>query len=989
MGVLLAQLDLRRNLALADQLLHLEHHIPWPIFSLFLSIDYAWDFIGAADHHVCYPMSLLSSLSRCQANLSTSSTTPSTLFDLLVPALYKSPAQDARRAQSHGRRSKIGNVRQCPPAHAEQYFFAALRRASICSPSSDHRSRKSRTPTRKSLSTAISRRKNIIRWHGDQYQPDHEADPTLVEEPPDPGGGRCGSPENKSQRHTFKRGFFDSQAQRLSELSHLPQDFFDDVSRLQGKAQNPISDDDGWDSNETWPMQLEPPAKGGSMGKPALSKQLKLLSTVRELEEKLAQAKQGLETSLRPRPRPTTVIANSAASEGDDDSLTLTREDYKGLVDLYYYTHKNRFTPEAPDYSPTPTFLEDYNFMLSEDFAGPEAYANYYHDEEGYESPLKEIEQILKSRRLREVSVMQKFVELLIDNNSSNRALFEVYRKLPSPGVAFLPKGIIRVFLQRMSTPAVKTGGLMLRYLSLIDDMQKAKLSITRSEWSSAIYLAGRSFGKVTQSDMAHAFKLWREMEQDAGVKGSYVTFNILFDIAVRAGKYPIADGILREMHARGLRLNRLGRVSLIYYHGLRGDGDAVRKTYRDFVDAGEIVDTLVLNCVIASLMNAGEPAAAEQIYERMKDLQQRMIEKRRADGSDLIYKRYPRGGSVHMDEQLAGNSLGRVLLKASKLRSVLPAHHQELQDSMPLRPDYHTFKAMISYHANVSGDFNRLTVLMNEMIETFGIPMQAIHFQLLFKGFALHGMSRDPDSSWNAKRLELAWDACRSLIKGIQQSTREPSHDKSLPSLPSAKAAEMLEDDSLAMQHPPTRRKASSWLKFALDIAVFPEERRQSIERVHAELFDQPKVQKTRQNNSFFVGSSELLSSQEGHYSLGNSALDHEEGEYTLPSPGEAIHANNPLSDLIHRDWRGDSNRPRNDHNERGNHPNEVRLTRSCVCWLLRAYSRCTSRERLERVWNSVRLLWHPENEEERQSVLRVLRRCLKDADVYDKHML
>ena len=63
------------------------------------------------------------------------------------------------------------------------------------------------------------------------------------------------------------------------------------------------------------------------------------------------------------------------------------------LVDLYHYTHKKRFTPESPDYSPTPTFLEDYSFKLSEDFAPPRAYARYYENEEGYESPLKEVEQ--------------------------------------------------------------------------------------------------------------------------------------------------------------------------------------------------------------------------------------------------------------------------------------------------------------------------------------------------------------------------------------------------------------------------------------------------------------------------------------------------------------------------------------------------------------------------------------------------------------------
>ena len=784
----------------------------------------------------------------------------------------------------------------------------------------------------------------------------------------DPGGGQQRPSDEQSQASPAGPAFFDSHVQILSELSHLPQDFFDDVSRLQDQAQTPVSEHDGWDTNETWPIRMEPDAQDAEAATNALPEQLKLLNTIRELEDKVVQARWKLDLSLLRQAR--TRRAARMPSEHESDSLTLTAEDYKGLVDLYYYTHKNRFTPEAPDYSPTPTFLDDFSFKLSEDFASPEAYAKYYEDEEGYESPLKEVEQILKSRRLREVSVMQRFVELLVDDQSSNRALFEVYQKLPSPGVAFLPKGIIRLFLQRMSTPAVKTGKVMLRYLSLIDDMQKAKLPINRSEWSSAIYLAGRSFGKVTQSDMSHAFRIWREMEQEAGVRASNVTFNILFDIAVRAGKYPLVDSILREMHARGLRLNRLGRVSLIYYHGLRGDGDAVRKTYRDFVDAGEIVDTLVLNCVIASLMNAGEPAAAEQTYERMKDLQQRIITKKRAEGSDLVFKRYPGGGNVHMDRQLASNSLGRVLLRASRLRTVLPDHHTELQESMPLRPDFHTFKAMISHHANVSGDLDRLTVLMNEMAETFEIPLQALHFQLLFKGFALHGKTRDPDVVWNVKRLELSWEICRSLIKDTRNTRAEGQSRYSMPSLPSAKAAEILQDNSLATQEAPKLQNISPWSAFVLDLASFPDERRQSIERVHAELFDDFKIRTTRFKNPFFSAPQQQPSLQESHYSLGNTTVDLAEGEYVLPTPAEAIHAEGQ--------------------NEVSHHLDELRLTWSLVCWLLRAYARCTcSRERVERVWHAVRLLWHPEDEVQRQSVIRVLRRCLKECDLYGGHML
>jgi len=313
---------------------------------------------------------------------------------------------------------------------------------------------------------------------------------------------------------------------------------------------------------------------------------------VRELEEKLAKAKRDLQTSMAVSLDQSMSTANKQLAPP-----TLTKKDYLDLVDLYFYSHNSRFSPESSDASPTPVFLNDYSFTLSADFTrGDEAKAIEDEDDASYVSPFKQIEEILKDNQLREIAIMQVFIDLLLDDFSSNRALYEAYKELPHPGVAYLPKGVIRLFLQRMSTPWLRTQASIVRYLSLIDDMQEAKLPITVSEWSSAIYLAGRSFSRLKADEVGRAFSTWQQMEKEAGAKSSHVTFNILFDIAVRAGKFALGETILTEMHKRNLRLNRMGRVSLMYYHGLRGDGDGVRKAYHDFVEAGEIVDTLVVN---------------------------------------------------------------------------------------------------------------------------------------------------------------------------------------------------------------------------------------------------------------------------------------------------------------------------------------------------------------------------------------------------------
>lgn len=714
---------------------------------------------------------------------------------------------------------------------------------------------------------------------------------------------------------------------------------------------------------------------------PPLDEQLNLLKAVRALEEKLATAKANLHKSMEKEHIAGSELSNTTL-ETDTQPVRLTKDDYLSLVDLYFYSHHSRFAPDSPDESPTPLFLEDYSFKLSEDLAKPDT-TYLFEEDKDYESPLKHVEKMLKSRQLREISVMQAFIDLLLDDNSSNRALFDTYKRLPDPGVAHLPTGIIRLFLQRMSTPWTKSEKSMLRYLSLIDDMQRAGLPINTAEWSSAIYLAGRSFARVTESDVAAAFRIWREMEHEAGVKAQNVTFNILFDIAVRAGKYVLGESILKEMHERGLRLNRLGRVSLIYYHGLRGDGDGVRKAYRDFVEAGEIVDTLVLNCVMASLINAQEPVAADQIYARMKNLQTRLRKGQGEDGSQTLFMKYPPPDSMQLNQEMASNSLGRILAKSARLKEWLPEQHALLQNSMPLTPDYVTYRTLVSYHATVSGDLDKLTVLLNDMTELFDLPFQSIFYQLLFKGFSTHGGSKEPDAQWSLRRLDLVWDACRNAIKDAAKAKRKPDDpikpEPTLPSITEVNTTTEPRVEPQTIQHGPTRKKLSPWDEFVLDLAAFPRERRKPIERVHAQLFDED-AQQSSNPSSFHNHNPFFHAQQSTTYISPEPTLDHEEGEYVLPSPTVSTHANAPPEALL---GHGSADASAEDPAAEEASSRDVRATRPLVCWLLRAYTRCSGeRRQVEEVWNSVRKVWRPFDQAEIDSVRRVLRRCLRDCD-------
>ncbi|EON62745.1 hypothetical protein W97_01970 [Coniosporium apollinis CBS 100218] len=328
--------------------------------------------------------------------------------------------------------------------------------------------------------------------------------------------------------------------------------------------------------------------------------------------------------------------------------------------------------------------------------------------------------------------------DLLHDEESSHELVYDTYRLLSFPRVSYLTLPTIRRLLHHLAVVEHKNEASMLRYLSIIDDMKAANIPMLRSEWTSAIAFAGRCFRKVTSAEVESALYIWREMENEAGIRGREVTFNVLFDVATKAGKFVLAEMILKEMRARNLHFSRYTRTGLIYYHGLRGDGNGVRNAYKELVESGEIVDAVVLNCVMASLIRAGEPSAAEQVFLRMKKMH----------ASKTGVKPAPR----HWREK---RELAKTLTRLTQEMRKDPEASRKLQDDWPIAPDAQTFRILIKHHALTSGNIDRITELLDEM-SLMNIPVDPMAFTLLLSGFQIHGGIRY--SSWTRVRLERLW---------------------------------------------------------------------------------------------------------------------------------------------------------------------------------------------------------------------------------------
>lgn len=352
-----------------------------------------------------------------------------------------------------------------------------------------------------------------------------------------------------------------------------------------------------------------------------------------------------------------------------------------------------------------------------------------------------------------DILAVQKLLDVLWDETKSNHYIFRLYRDLPHPGVTYLSKRSRGALLRRLANPPNRRWVDARRYLAVVEDMIVSKLPMSRSLWSSAIHLAGRASGKVIKADLVRSIGIWQQMEHLGGIRGDGVVFTILFDIAIKAGQFTVADRLIEEMTRRKISFGRTGKVSKIYYYGMLEDPDGIHRTFDEFVASGEIVDTAVLNCLIVSFLRAGETEAAEDLYSRM-------VHGQKTERHRPIHG--PGFTSEFIDYRDKSRKLNRVLQLSSPLKAQLPEHHRALQQAFPMVPDTRTFHIILSHHAYKSGDLEAFMSTLKDMEMAFTIPPRGMIYLLLFDGFAHNGRKR---RGWTPERLQETWRTYLSVL--------------------------------------------------------------------------------------------------------------------------------------------------------------------------------------------------------------------------------
>ncbi|KAJ5725744.1 uncharacterized protein N7483_007101 [Penicillium malachiteum] len=385
-----------------------------------------------------------------------------------------------------------------------------------------------------------------------------------------------------------------------------------------------------------------------------------------------------------------------------------------------------------------------------------------------------------KTRDQTEIESVAALVEALRGGNRGTQYLFNLYRDIPEPGVAYLSRynrdKLLSVFAASPNRRWVDSR----RYLALVEDMIQANFPMSLQMWTSAIYMSGRSHhGKLSRRRMVRAIGIWQKMEHQAGIRADDVVFNILFDIAIKANHYTVADRLEEEMQRRGVKFSRSGLVSKIYSCGMRHDLTGIRENFEKFVQQGQLVDTVVLNCLMAAFLRAGDKETAEQLYARMikAQVEQNKSRKKSSSGESPPTNHKARLSPEFTHYRSKNREIGRLLKMSSRLRESLPDCHKALQESLPMTPDSRTFYIWLQQCA-LTGDLEMFMNVLRDMEQTFEIPPRHLVYMLLFQGFSLHGRHRKrswdsekgrwkyENQQWTEKKLRLTWISFLSAVR-------------------------------------------------------------------------------------------------------------------------------------------------------------------------------------------------------------------------------
>ena len=331
-------------------------------------------------------------------------------------------------------------------------------------------------------------------------------------------------------------------------------------------------------------------------------------------------------------------------------------------------------------------------------------------------------------------------------------AVWALYKGLGSGSMRDLHPVIRHRLLAVMGNPEKKVASALLRYFALLEELRACKIPITRQQYNYALALAAGYVDTIKHEEWVNCMTIWKSFEESTEIRGNEFTFNILFNVATKAGLYDMAQNILQEIETRKLPLDRYYDVSLMFFHGVMGDLPGLLRAYQGMVDAREMIDIVALNCLLTGILRCGETAQALDIYAYMKELHSR----------SLVWDHY-------FDRVMQK----RLMKSFSRMAKSSPSMHRHFQNQVVVKPNKKTFQILIDHFAINKGDWDTTSSIIRDMAH-FRIATHGRVFLALFKAFARFG--RLPDTQWTEDRFHRVLGAFLTAAEKDKRARRRSS---------------------------------------------------------------------------------------------------------------------------------------------------------------------------------------------------------------------
>ncbi|KAF2150535.1 hypothetical protein K461DRAFT_280539 [Myriangium duriaei CBS 260.36] len=357
--------------------------------------------------------------------------------------------------------------------------------------------------------------------------------------------------------------------------------------------------------------------------------------------------------------------------------------------------------------------------------------------------------------------IVSSLEEQLARQSPDLKSVFETYSRLPEPRISYLYPRTVTSLLQMLRQVQVKTAEIVKQYFAVMDDMVRSGLAPSMRDFTSGLVFVGKTAGINPGYGLARALKIFRRMEQYGIRRADIFTFNTLGDLALRAHRLDVFRDLLRELSYRKIPHDRYTWLLKLRYWGLRNNANRIKRTYREMVAEGELIDTVVLNCVIRQLIIVHDAFTAEKTFERMKDIESSKPQEERATPPEEWNKQI---------------QLAKMLRYASWLFRHDHENLKKLQHATPTSPNTYTYRMIVKHHCITTGNLHRVVDLLEEMQQR-GLLITRPIFWMVFNGFERNTSGKF--SPWNISQLDSMFELFVHYVKLSRETKKSETSQK------------------------------------------------------------------------------------------------------------------------------------------------------------------------------------------------------------------